>query len=119
MCRRLPGETEGMSGCKNSLPVLDGIISEHRALATLRMLERAARYCSNEGIVAAWLEQLGMPSSREQIRHMFDDFESRGFVRCERPAAVLVVTLTQLGHEVALGLQDATGVLRPRPEEPY
>lgn len=108
-----------MSLGANSELNLDAIIAEHRALATLRMLDRAPCYSANDRLIAARLEQLGMAALPEQIRDMLDGFESHGFVRVERPTGLVVVTITQVGQEVAQGLRAAEGVLRPRPEEPY
>lgn len=108
-----------MSEGKNTTSDLESILAEHRALATLHLLDRAACYRTNERIISARLEQLGMAALPEQIRDMLDAFERRGFVRCERSDQVMVVILTQNGQEVARGLRSADAVLRPRPGEPY
>lgn len=108
-----------MAAGQNSEPSMDTIIAEHRALAILRLVERANAYRSNERLIAARLEQLGMAALPEQVRDMLDGFERRGFVRAEHSSGVVVVTLTQAGQEVACGLRPAEGVLRPRPDEPY
>lgn len=108
-----------MAAGHNSHAGFDTTVAEHQALAALRLLDRASAYCSNEGLIASWLEQLGMIALPEQVRDMLDGFERRGFVRTERPSGVVVVTLTQVGQEVARGLRVVEGVLRPRPEEPY
>jgi hypothetical protein len=98
---------------------MDTITTEHRALATLRLLERASAYRSNERLIAARLEELGMATLPEQVRDMLDGFERRGFVRVEHSSGVVVVTLTQARQEVACGLRAAEGVPRPRPDESY
>lgn len=108
-----------MTEARNSQPKLDRIVAEHRALATLRLLYRAPGNRSNERIIAAWLEELGLTGLREQLHDMLDGFESGGFIRCERPGDLLVAVLTQTGEEVARGIRSAEGVLRPQPEEIY
>ena len=108
-----------MAAGQNSHSSFAATIAEHQALAALRLLDRAPAYCSNDGLIASRLEQLGMVALPEQVRDMLDGFERRGFVRAERPSGVVVVTLTQTGQEVARGLCAAEGVLRPRPDEAY
>ena len=103
----------------NSEPVLDQIRREHRALAILRALERSPGYASNDRVLADWLDALALGGTRDEVRSTLDLLVRAEAVRITDVCAIVVVTLTERGAELARGKTSAEGVLKQGPECPY
>lgn len=93
--------------------------SEHRALAVLRMLQREPSYMSNEEIVSAYFELVGLACSREQTTACLAVLERAGLIEASTVEKLTVIRLTAKGEEVAKGLVVVEGVLRPGVDNPY
>jgi hypothetical protein len=106
-------------GQVNVRPEIVQIKAEHRALAILRFLHHEPSYSSNERIIAAYLDLLALGGVSAEVRSALDALERLALVRAESREGLIVVRLTQVGEDVALGRAIVEGVLRPALKEPY
>ena len=103
----------------NQPNVTEQIQAEHRALAILRILQRQIGYRSNERVLGGYLDGLALGGSAEQISESVNTLERPDLPKCSWHETLMIVTLTELGEEVALGRRNVERVLRPGPECPY
>lgn len=103
----------------NRLDPLAELKSEHRALALLRMLQREPSYMSNESIVSAYFELVGLACSREQTTACLAALERTGLIETSTVEKLTVIRLTAKGEEVAKGLFVVEGVLKPGVDGSY
>ncbi|QRZ15798.1 hypothetical protein JWJ88_16010 [Paracoccus methylovorus] len=103
----------------NQTRTLEVITAEHRALAILRALARSPSGRSNEEILASWLGQLGMPSSRVTLRDSLDHLAARGLIAISQVQDLNVAEITRQGQEICEGLVAMDGVARPSADCPY
>ncbi len=108
-----------MTGTSNFAEATDRILREHRALAILRALLRISAYRANERVLSDIIDLLALGCSREQLRSDLDALERLSLLGTHLAEAVLIITLTERGREVAEGRVMVDGVLRPRPDERY
>lgn len=88
----------------------------HARLAILRALIDVPGHAANDSVLAAVMEQLGLPVSRDQLRTQLGWLEEQGLVKLARPSdALIVVTLRERGADVAIGRAIVEGVQRPSP----
>ena len=109
-----------MANCStNDIAMLDRHKLEHRALALLRFLDRQPGNKSNECIIVALFETIGLVCSRQQVRDDIERIEKLALVRSSNVENLLVVSLLAKGEEVANGRITIDGVLRPSVDCPY
>lgn len=110
-----------MSNCGSNdiIAMLDQRKLEHRALALLRFLERQPGNKSNECIVSALFETIGLACSRQQVRDDIARIEKLALIRSSNVEDLLVVILLAKGEEAANGRIAIDGVLRPGVDCPY
>jgi len=94
----------------------DRHLSEHRRSAILRLLNAAPGYAGNESMLHEAVWQLGVTSTRDQIRSELTWLAEQGLVKVEMVVDFMVARITQRGSEVAKGLVEHPGVKRPSPE---
>lgn len=104
---------------KNSEDQLDKINQRHRALAILRFLDRSPGYCSNIEVLSDWLVHLGISASKDQLVQQCRSLKSVDFINLSEPGEVVILSLTELGCEVARSMVFSELVKRPGPECPY
>lgn len=95
---------------------LETISSEHRALALLRLLLRAAKYTSNELLMSDWLTAIGLAYCSSQLKRPLRELEEAGLLVTREVKGTLVAKLSNRGAEVADGKEVVECVLRPPPE---
>jgi hypothetical protein len=95
------------------------IVREQRALAILRLLQRQPGYTSNERVLGVYLDSLGLMTSRANLRQTMEALETSGFLRIEKVDALMVLSLTDSGDDVATGREIVDGIARPEPDCPY
>lgn len=98
---------------------IERIKQQHRALAVLRFLEREPGSRSNDQIITARLDSIGLVGSREQLLGCLDRLEANGLTVQHTMEKLVVVELTAKGEEVAQGRCEIEGVLRPSVDCPY
>lgn len=103
----------------NELPYIERIKQQHRALAILRLLGRQPGSMSNICIISAYLDRIGLVSTREGLLDCLDQLEANGLIIRRAVEKLIVVELTTKGEEVAQGRCEVEGVLRPPIECPY
>lgn len=94
----------------------DEHLSRHRRLGILRLLDAAPGYAGNESMLHEAVLQLGVTSTRDQVRSELTWLAEQGLVRTAEIAGLMTATITQRGTEVAKGLVTHPGVKRPSPE---
>lgn len=88
----------------------------HARLAILRALTEAVQHTANDSMLAALMEQLGLPVTRDQLRTQLGWLEEQGLILVKRPTESLVVAqLRERGADVACGRAGVDGVQRPGP----
>lgn len=88
----------------------------HARLAILRCLTAAVQHTANDSVLAAEMERLGLPVTRDQLRSQLGWLEEQGLIRLARPTDSLVVaTLRERGADVAIGRAHVEGIQRPAP----
>ncbi|TIL34545.1 hypothetical protein [Mesorhizobium sp.] len=103
----------------NEIDYIEGTKREHRALALLRFLKRQPCSASNDRIVAAMLDHIGLSCSRQELRTSLGQAEAAGLVSSREVDSLLVVALTTQGADAADGKIDVEGVLKPGADCPY
>lgn len=94
----------------------DEHLSRHRRCAILRLLNAAPGYVGNESLLYDAVPQLGVTSTRDQIRSELTWLAEQGLVTVETHADLMMARITQRGTEVARGVVENPGVKRPSPE---
>lgn len=108
-----------MNNFANHQGATEAIKRQHRALAILRFLERETSAQSNDHVISAILDEIGLVSSREQICTCINQLECNGLIIQREVSKLVVVELTAQGSEVAQGRIKVEGVLQPFPECGY
>ena len=92
-------------------------VDADRRLAILRFLSEQADYSLNEGVTQMALKGVGHTISRTAIAADFDWLAERKLVTITSigEGRIRVAWLTQLGSDVAQGLEQVEGVKRPGP----
>lgn len=103
----------------NRMNDIERLKSEHRVLALLRFLGRQPCAASNDAIIAALFDYVGLSCSRQELRACLDHAEATGLIAVRQVDSLLVVGLTARGEEVSLGKISVDGVLRPGVDCPY
>ena len=103
----------------NTSPDIERIKQQHRALAVLRFLEREPGSRSNDQVITARLDSIGLVGSRAQLTGCLDRLEASGLTVQHTVESLIVVELTAKGEEVAQGRCEFEGVLRPSVNCPY
>ena len=62
---------------------LSHLTQQHRGLAILKALQRETSQSSNEEVMRAWLEELALGGTREQVRMELERLGSLGLIRTE------------------------------------
>lgn len=99
--------------------LLEEIHEAHRLLALLRALLRSPAYMANALLLRDWLALLGLNASSDTIRADVQRLQELDICKLDSEGAVVRVTLTERGLEVAEGRVLVDGILRPGPECPY
>jgi repressor of nif and glnA expression len=89
-------------------------LTEDRRLVVLRLLQEMPANRSNSSVIADSLNLWGHHVSRDYVRTQLRWLEEQGLVSIEDLDGVLVVTLTERGHDVATGAAVVDGVKKPR-----
>lgn len=89
-------------------------LREDIRLVILRTLEELPMYRSNSSTLYVALDRYGHSCSRDTIKTELYWLQEQGLVTLEDVETVLVATLTERGHDVALGRTRVPGVKRPR-----
>ncbi len=103
----------------NEAEAMERVKTSHRALALLRFLNREPGTMSNECIVDARFEQIGLVCCVEEVRECLKHLEKQALVALSKVGDLTVVTLLMKGEEASKGLLEIEGVLKPGPECPY
>ncbi|WP_456308044.1 VpaChn25_0724 family phage protein [Rhodovarius crocodyli] len=104
---------------KSNIP--DGVLEiarEHRALATLRLLDRLGP-CSNAEVLQGCLGLIGLRGSRDSFIEQLHALAEQKLITLEKCERVHVVELTARGADVAAGRLEVPGVAKAYPECPY
>lgn len=89
-------------------------LTEDRRLVILRVLQEMPASRSNSSVIADMLVMWGHQVSRDYVRTQLRWLEEQELVSVEDLDGVLVVTLTERGHDVATGAATVDGVKKPR-----
>ena len=89
-------------------------LREDIRLVILRVLEELPMYRANSSTLFLALDQYGHSCSRDTVKTELYWLQEQGLVTLEEVDPVLVSTLTERGHDVALGRTRVPGVKRPR-----
>lgn len=106
----------------NQLEDFKKIVSENRALAILRTLQREVSYGSNERVMGTWLETLALGGGREVVRADLERLEKLLVINCEKRGEdgnLIVFRLTQRGLDYLEGRVAIEGLARIEPDCPY
>lgn len=88
----------------------------HVRIAVLRLLAEASEYRLNASIINDMVAQLGLSASRAQIMTQIAWLDEQGLVTSrDLPSGLVVATLTERGHDAAIGRITVPGVRRPGP----
>lgn len=88
----------------------------HARLAVLRALAEASAHSANDSMLMTIMDSLGLPVTRDQLRHQLGWLEEQGLVRLYRPNdSLIVASLRERGGDVATGRVTVEGVQRPSP----
>lgn len=90
-------------------------LAQHRRITILRTLERSPGYKANESILVWSLNQLGVTSTRDQVRTELAWLSDQGLLTVEDLLGLMIATISEKGSEVARGLANVPGVPRPSP----
>jgi hypothetical protein len=93
------------------------IYEEHRRLIILRALEnpKIGPSC-NDSILQTICLEFGCRSSRDQVKSAATWLEEQGLVKNKvQESGTYIITITQRGAEVAIGILTVPGVKRPSP----
>lgn len=104
---------------RNHIHALTSLIGHHRALATLRLLDRIPGRRSNEHVIYDWLAKIGLACTHSELQLMLEWLNEKNLVKADTVDGLLVVDLSSRGLEVATGVTRMEGVLRPDPECSY
>lgn len=89
-------------------------LTEDRRLVILRVLQEVPASRSNSSVIADMLVMWGHHVSRDYVRTQLRWLEEQELVTVEDLDGVLVVTLSERGHDVATGAAIVDGVKKPR-----
>lgn len=103
----------------NNCPDFEQTKQQHRALAVLRFLHRQPGSMSNDRVISAYLDSIGLISPSEELVGCLDRLEANGLAAQRNVEKLIVVELSAKGEEVAQGRCAAEGVLRPSIDCPY
>lgn len=93
---------------------LQQLLTEDRRLVILRALSEVPANRSNSSTLTDVLKMWGHDVSRDYVRTQLRWLEEQLLVTVEDLDGVLVVTLTERGHDVATGAAVVDGVKKPR-----
>ena len=108
-----------MNRNSNEISDIERTKQHHRALVILRFLAREPSVTSNDRIVSAYLDSIGLVGSREDLIGSLDQLETNGLVVQRTMEGLVVVELTAKGEEVSQGRCEVEGVLKPSVDCPY
>ncbi len=92
-------------------------MNEHVRLAVLRLLAEQPTYSANDSVLTTAVGALGLPCTRDQMRHQLAWLGEIGMVTLLSPlTGVTVATLTERGGDVAQGRSLVPGIQRPSPK---
>lgn len=94
--------------------------AEHRAqhlrITLLRLLAEQPAYKANASLLRDAADAVGLSATRDQVNTELAWLAEQGLLRTATLETGLVVaTLTERGHDVALGRTSAPGVKKPGP----
>lgn len=92
---------------------------KHRALAVLRVLNRAPQHRSNELVIMDWLDEIGLVCSTAEFHLLMEVLQSGDYIEINSVDGISVLNITESGSEVAEGVILAENVARPRPNLNY
>jgi len=90
-------------------------LARHRRLGILRILNEAPGYAANESLLHEAVLQLGVTSTRDQVRSELTWLAEQGLVKTATIGDLMTATITQRGSDIAQGLTEHPGVRRPSP----
>ena len=89
---------------------------EHVRLTVLRVLAQAPGYMANDSVLSQAVQTMGLPCTRDQLRHQLAWLAEQGLIVLEKATATLdVARITERGVDVAFGRATVPGVQRPAP----
>lgn len=89
--------------------------AKHVRIAILRFLDSAPGCRANSSILHSVVDELGLTSSRDQIKSEISWLAEQGLVSFIDMDGLFVATLTERGADVAGGRTVVPGVQRPTP----
>jgi hypothetical protein len=89
-------------------------LTEDRRLMILRILQQMPANRSNSSVIADSMSLWGHHLSRDYVRTQLRWLEEQELMYVEDVRGVLVVNLTERGHDVATGAAVVDGVKKPR-----
>lgn len=90
-------------------------LSKHRRLTILRFLADSPEYTSNASILVEVCNGFGVTSTRDQVAGDVAWLKEQGMASFDDHGAVMVVTASARGVEIAQGKARHEGVKRPGP----
>ncbi len=90
-------------------------VEEHRRLTILRFLAECPTYQSNESILTDAVNDVGIGSSRDQIRTSLGWLAEQGLIEITRPGGLNVAKALSRGLDAAAGRARVYGVQVPGP----
>lgn len=93
---------------------LEQRLTEDRRLVILRLLQQMPASRSNSSVITDSMNLWGHHLSRDYVRTQLRWLEEQELLSVEDLDGVLVVTLTERGHDVATGAAVVDGVKKPR-----
>lgn len=91
------------------------LVAEHQRIAILQALDAAPAYRSNQVLLQAFLESVGLPTSSDIVRTQLSWLAEQQLVHVDESGGVTMATLSERGSDVAHGRATVPGVKRPTP----
>lgn len=89
--------------------------SRHRRLSILRVLSESPEFRANDSLLSMVVNDLGIVSTRDQLRTDITWLRDQGFVAVKETAGIMVVTLTEAGGDIAEGRRTDPGIAKRTP----
>lgn len=90
---------------------------EYQRLAILQLLDKSSRYTQNDALLRDRLGDVGLPISSDGMRIQLAWLSDQGLLTTQSAPGMgtHIVTLTERGRDLAMGLQAMPGIARPMP----
>lgn len=102
---------------RNEADPVARIVTEHRRLDVLLLLDRMPGRCANDRVLGDCLAVRGFATPASQVRQDMQWLTDLGLIGLEAVDEVLVGRLTGTGEEALRGVSRVDGLRSPRPSE--